>query len=87
MTERYAPTRVPRIKPPVQLTKYGFIAPAILLLIAFNIFPLFYTLAISFTDMKPFGEPKSVGRDNYAEAFENPDYAQSIRGTHQSGFP
>lgn len=84
MTERYAPTRVPRIKPPAQLTKYGFIAPAILLLIAFNVFPLFYTLVISFTDMKSFTKWEKVNwvrGENYGETFENPDYAQSIRTT------
>jgi multiple sugar transport system permease protein len=63
------------------LLKYGFIGPAILLLLAFNVFPFFYTLFMSFTDMKPYGKYGFVGGENYGEVFSDASYAASIRTT------
>lgn len=68
-----------------RLMKYGFIAPAILLLIAMNVFPLFYSIYLSFTDATLSGNALSFnGLCNYRQIFaETTDnrYADAIRLT------
>ena len=62
--------------------KYGFVAPALLLLIAMNIFPLLYSIALSFTDADLIGgESKGVGGLNYAAVFRAPPYGAALRTT------
>lgn len=62
--------------------KYGFVAPALLLLIAMNVFPLFYSIFLSFTDADLVGgERQGVGALNYATVFRAPQYAAALRTT------
>lgn len=62
--------------------KYGFIAPALLLLIAMNVFPLLYNIYLSFTDADiSGGEMRSVGTENYREVFSEPKYGAAVRTT------
>jgi multiple sugar transport system permease protein len=62
--------------------KYGFVAPALLLLVALNIFPLFYTIYLSATNTDlSGGEPRFVGARNYREVFTEPRYGAAIRTT------
>jgi multiple sugar transport system permease protein len=62
--------------------KYGFVAPAILLLITLNVYPLIYNVAVSFTDARlSGGEACGVGASNYAEIFSDPAFARAIRTT------
>lgn len=62
--------------------KYGFIGPALLLLIAMNIFPLLYNIYLSFTNADiSGGETRSVGTANYQEVFNEPKYGTAIRTT------
>lgn len=51
---------------------YIFIAPFILLLLSFNVFPILYTFFMSFTNWSGLGDLKTVGLDNYIRAL-NPD--------------
>ena len=62
--------------------RYGFVAPAIVLLIALNIFPLVYTIVLSFTDAKlTGGESRWVGTTNYGTVFCGTDYGLALRTT------
>jgi len=64
------------------LLKYGFVAPALLLLIAMNIFPLIYTIVLSFTDATLVSENSSwVGVANYGKVFGGGDYGSALRTT------
>ncbi len=64
------------------MLKYGFVGPALLLLIALNIFPLGYNIWLSFTNYDlSGGDVKSVGTRNYREVFNEPRYAAAIRTT------
>jgi multiple sugar transport system permease protein len=49
-----------------KLMKWGFVGPTLLFLIAFNVFPLFYSIFLSFTDAKMGVDAKeTVGGRNY----------------------
>ena len=62
--------------------KYGFVGPALLLLMAMNIFPLLYSIALSFTNADLVGgEAKWVGGLNYKFVFRFAQYAQALRTT------
>ena len=62
--------------------KYGFVAPAILLLIAMNIFPLIYSIFLSFTNAElTGGEVTGVGSRNYEILFRASKYADALRTT------
>jgi len=64
------------------LLKYGFIGPALVLLIALNIFPLVYNVALSFTDASGIGRETSfVGLHNYARVLAEPEYVSGMRIT------
>jgi multiple sugar transport system permease protein len=64
------------------MLKYGFVGPALALLIVLNIFPLAYNVWLSFTNYDlSGGESKSVGARNYREVFAEPRYASAIRTT------
>ncbi len=65
--------------------KWGFVAPTIVFLLAINIYPLIYSIVVSFTDKK-LGRPTSewVGTENYGRVFDTEKhhtYAQAIRTT------
>lgn len=60
----------------------GWIAPALALLVAFNVFPLLYNVVLGFTNAELLGgEWRWVGTANYARVFEDPRFAQAIRTT------
>lgn len=62
--------------------KYGFVAPALLLLLAMNVFPLLYSIFLSFTNADLVGgETQVVGTANYAFLFRAPQYAAALRTT------
>lgn len=62
--------------------KYGFVAPALLLLLAMNVFPLLYSIFLSFTNADLVGgESQGVGGLNYALVFRAPQYAAALRTT------
>ncbi|MEE2656994.1 MAG: sugar ABC transporter permease [Candidatus Latescibacterota bacterium] len=62
--------------------KVGFVAPALLVLISVNIFPLIYSIWLSFTNADLVGGGiRSVGTLNYSFLFFDPRYAQALRTT------
>jgi multiple sugar transport system permease protein len=64
------------------LLKYGFVGPALVLLVAFNIFPLFSNIYFSFTNAEvDLFNVKGVGGENYGTVFNKPSYGQAIRTT------
>ncbi len=65
-----------------RLTKYGFVAPTLIFLIAFNVFPLFYNIVLGFTNADLLGgELQAVGGRNFGKVFGDPQFAQAIRTT------
>ena len=48
-----------------------FISPWLVGFIAFLVYPIYYTLRISFTRYSGFGEPEWIGLDNYREMIED----------------
>jgi len=65
------------------LTPYwGFVAPALLFLIALNLFPLVYDVVLGFTDAELSGGQREwVGGRNYERVFGDPEFAAAIRTT------
>lgn len=67
---------------PNQPIKYGFIAPALIFLILFNIFPLFYNIYLSFTNAELSGGlAQFIGTRNFGTVFDDPRYASALRTT------
>ncbi len=59
---------------------YALLAPALLLLATFDVFPIFYGLYISTCDWK-LGCVESIGLGNYARAFGDPQMWQALGTT------
>jgi multiple sugar transport system permease protein len=61
-----------------------FVAPTCILLLAFNIFPLLWTVYLSFTNYRanrPNAEVVSVGIENYRRVLTDPDIWENMRAT------
>ncbi len=61
-----------------------FVTPTVLLLLAINIFPLIWTIRLSFTNFaanKPNAEVKWVGLRNYERILTDPDIWQTMQAT------
>ncbi|HEX3849802.1 MAG TPA: sugar ABC transporter permease [Polyangiaceae bacterium] len=67
------------------LLKFGFVAPTLLFLITFNLFPLFYNIVLSFTNKQLSQDDyEFVGGHNYQTIFDtaaNPKFGQALRTT------
>lgn len=61
-----------------RLTGILFVAPAVLFIAGFFFTPLIYTFWISLHDWTLFGKEGFVGIDNYARAFADPQFLQSL---------
>lgn len=64
--------------------RYGllFIAPFFLAFLVFQLYPIFYTIFLSFTDLKGWiTEASIVGFENYVNLLNNALFLQSIRNT------
>ena len=62
--------------------KFGFVGPALVLLVAFNVFPLVYNVVLGFTDAELVGSGWVWrGTANYARVFGDPEFAQAVRRT------
>jgi multiple sugar transport system permease protein len=62
--------------------KVGCVAPTLVFLIAFNVFPLLYNVYLGFTDAELVGgTPSWIGTSNYARVFADPLYGQALRRT------
>jgi multiple sugar transport system permease protein len=61
---------------------YAFVAPALLLLLALNVFPLVYGVVLSFGDADLAGGDWGwIGGANYSEVFGGPEFAAALRTT------
>jgi multiple sugar transport system permease protein len=58
-----------------------FVGPWVLGLIAFTIYPIFYTLYLSFTKYSGIGDPEWIGLDNYRRLFDDPLFTKSLWNT------
>ncbi|MBK7875605.1 MAG: sugar ABC transporter permease [Planctomycetes bacterium] len=62
--------------------RWALVGPTLLLLVAFNVFPLAYNVFLSFTNAELVGEgARSVGGANYARVFDDPLFAAALRRT------
>lgn len=69
-----------------RLSPYLFVSPAMLLLIAFGVFPIFVALGVSVTNMNisafaNIRNVKFVGVDNYVKLFDDVDFWQALGNT------
>jgi cellobiose transport system permease protein len=60
---------------------YTYIAPFFLLFLAFGLFPLVYTMWISFHSYELGSEPEWTGLDNYTWLFTNPKFYNALLKT------
>lgn len=58
-----------------------FMAPALLILLAFVAWPMISALRLSFTDASGFGVPSWVGLDNYVQVFTDPKIRTTLGNT------
>ena len=71
--------RVRRAAAPPALMGLGFVAPALLLLLAMNLFPLLFNIYLSFTNADlSGGAVKMVGGHNYTVLFGEARYANAL---------
>ncbi len=64
------------------LLKYGFVGPALVMLIALNIFPLLYNIVLSFTNAElEGGKLGFAGILNYTTIFSSAKFVAAIRTT------
>ncbi|MBI3819510.1 MAG: sugar ABC transporter permease [Planctomycetes bacterium] len=62
--------------------KWALVAPVLLLLITFNVFPLLYNIVLSFTNAELVGSgSRTVGGANYGRVFADPQFAGALRRT------
>jgi len=61
-----------------RLAPYVFVAPFIALFVAFSVYPMVFTLRLSFTNWRGFGPAQWVGWDNYTYLLTNSDFWASI---------
>jgi multiple sugar transport system permease protein len=61
---------------------YAFVAPTLLFLVAFNVFPLLYNVVLGFTDAELIGSGwEWRGTANYGRVFGAPEFAAALRRT------
>ncbi|ERJ11886.1 carbohydrate ABC transporter permease [Haloplasma contractile] len=64
-------------------SKYGyfFIIPFFVIFLLFHVYPIFYTLYLSFTEYDGFGDATLVGFKNYSDVFTDKFFWQAILNT------
>jgi multiple sugar transport system permease protein len=60
---------------------FSMLAPTLLGLLIFFAFPLGYSLVLSVTDTRLFGDANFVGLDNYVKAFGDPTFQRALGNT------
>ena len=60
-------------------TAYAMIAPAVLIIFGMGVFPVVYSVWLSFNDVNPMTfDTDFIGLENYKDIFVNPEFWQSI---------
>jgi len=62
-------------------TALPFIGPWIIGFLAFTVYPIFYSLYLSFTNYSGFGDATAAGLDNYRHLVKDPLFWQSLSNT------
>ncbi len=76
------PTAPGRLRIPLRLWPYLFLAPFLLVYLSFNLYPIFYSLLTSFTKWDGIGAKTYVGLDNFiAVVGKDPYFWKSIGNT------
>ena len=60
---------------------YAMIAPGLIGLLVFNIWPMLQTFYFSFTEWGPFGDAVWTGLSNYRALFQGPEFLMALRNT------
>lgn len=60
---------------------YAFIAPFFIVFAAFSLYPVFYTLYLSFTRFPGYGEPVWVGFQQYSLVLKDPNFWDALSNT------
>ncbi len=69
-------------RPGRQRLGWWLVAPTLVLLVGFNVFPLLYNVVLSFTNAElTGGERRSLGGANYGRVFRDPVFAGALRRT------
>lgn len=58
-----------------------FILPTVLYVCIMNVWPIIQSVYFSFNQIKGLGQPKWIGLDNYAKAFQDPDLRRALWNT------
>jgi multiple sugar transport system permease protein len=67
---------------PSRLVGWGFVMPALIVLLAMNVFPLVFNVYLSFTNADlSGGVARAIGTQNYSLVFAEPRYADPISTT------
>ena len=62
-----------------RMSYYLFLAPGLLLFASIIIFPVFYSLSLSFTSFGGYGRPVFIGLENYARIIRDEVFLHSLR--------
>jgi putative chitobiose transport system permease protein len=68
-----APKRMSK-KLKISLMSYAFMAPALIIVILFVIYPIIYSIPLAFTDYSAIGTTHYIGFDNFKTAFADPEF-------------
>ena len=60
---------------------YAMIAPGLIGLLIFYIWPMLQTFYFSFTEWGPFGDAEWTGLSNYRALFQGPEFLMALRNT------
>lgn len=63
------------------LIAYGFMAPALILLLVFVFFPIIYSIPLAFFDYSVIGETKFIGWANFTRAIQDNEFWISIKNS------
>ncbi|AIQ58745.1 carbohydrate ABC transporter permease [Paenibacillus borealis] len=70
-----------RLRPSVQVLPYLLVAPAVIILTVFYLYPILYNIYLSFFTWNMRGPMKFAGLSNYAELFSGRDFLHTLLNT------
>lgn len=66
------------MKPPHRYTPYVLLAPAVIWVLVFSIWPFLNTIYLSFTNARPLRTPKFIGLINYVQLFADERFRYAV---------
>ncbi|HNV70204.1 MAG TPA: sugar ABC transporter permease [Candidatus Ozemobacteraceae bacterium] len=63
------------------VSSYGYLVPVFLILLTFQVFPIFYSFGLSLYSWDLIGEPEWLGLDNFWRLWDDPMFWKSIWNT------